>query len=986
MRKMTGATLPVVADDHRVTGPRILVGESAATRALGLRSSGFKAQEYLVRISTNTMVLLGRDAAPGPGKTSASTFTWADGKFGKALSFNGKDDYYSVGDCGFRDEAGSMECWVWLPAAPQDKESTLLRLDGSGPWTYHILRRWPGTSELGYTVYDGTNGFNVSSKPLAEGWHHVLCTHDEAAGKMELFVDGISQGTAQFTHTTCRGALLMIGGISGATVGNPLRAVVDEVRISTVVRAPKTDGAGGPYTPDAATACLFHFDEGRGEPRESTGHVRILSTPDLFEEKGSLTAVYDFLERFCGVRWYAPGDVGIVCPSKPTLTVRPAEIRRAPAMRHRWITPTSLFMPTPKDPISTVDVALWKLRMRIGGEPFWACHSFGGYYDRFLKTHPDWFAQGYTGQPPQMCYTSPGFIQQVIQDANDYFDGKGMPPGGQGMGDYFSLVPMDTAGWCKAPPCPELLDSAEAKNPQFSNGHASNYIWGFVNKVAAEVRKTHPDKWIAALAYWEYAYYPDKVKLEPNITVQMCLHTRNWWCPSMEANDRKILHDWRAADPNRPLYLWLYYCFPALNATSGNYNCFPGFFAHTVVRQMKMYHDAHIQGIFLEHSSEMGLPYLFDQLEFYVTFKLADDQTLDGDKLIDEFFTLYYGAAAAPMKRLYLGIEDAYSNPRSYPVEIQKSPAHNHQNEALAWGSVGTEERMARFAVLMDQARAAAKTDLEKQRVGLFEKGVWDYMVEGRRKYLERSKVQAVPPPSVTVPRVADAAGDPARVDWSKALVLDKWSSLAGDATDRKLSGRLAHDGSFLYVELTDASVTGALASAADIWGRRRLGGLPRSSAREALSPVLHLTRRQDRRPLLGRGPGRLGEGLRLRVGHCIPYAVDRPHGLPAGDAALRWREAGGEALRQPLPPDGEPARVLRLEPDLQRRLPGNRPPRRTHSRMTTGGHRCAAHLFLPFCPWSWRLQPSRHPSIGYGSAPCLSSRAALSAPTSSPR
>jgi hypothetical protein len=614
--------------------------------------------------------------------------------------------------------------------------------------------------------------------------------------------------------------VLHIGGVGGGpAVGNPLRALIDEVRISPVVRDPRTDAAGGPYTPDADTTCLFHFDEGRGTPRDATGNIRVLNTPDLFEEKGSLNAVYDFLERSCGVRWYAPGEVGVVCPSQPTLAVRAMERRRAPAMRHRWITPTNLYMPTPRDVVSSVDVTLWKLRMRIGGEPFWACHSFYGYYDRFLKTHPDWFAQGYQGQPPQMCYTSPGFIQQVIQDANDYFDGKGMPPGGQGLGDYFSLVPMDTAGWCKAPPCPDLLDAEQAKNPQFNNGHVSNYIWGFVNKVAAEVRKTHPDKWIAALAYWEYAYYPDKVKLEPNIAVQMCLHTRNWWCPSMEANDRKVLNDWRSHEPGRPLYLWLYYCFPALNATSGSYNCFPGFFAHTVVRQMKMYRDAGIVGIFLEHSSECGLSYLLDQLEFYVTFKLADDPSLDGNQLIDEFFTLYYGAAAAPMKQLHSALEDTFSNPRYYPADIQNSPGHQHQNEALAWGVLGTPDRMARFGKLMDQARAAARTDIEKQRVALFEKGVWDYMVEGARKHQEHARTSALPPPNVTVPRVASAAGDPAKCDWSKALVLDKWSTLAGDPTDRKLEGRLAHDGQFLYLQLSDASLTSAPVTSPDIWG-----------------------------------------------------------------------------------------------------------------------------------------------------------------------
>ncbi len=37
----------------------------------------------------------------------------------------------------------------------------------------------------------------------------------------------------------------------------------------------------------------------------------------------------------------------------------------------------------------------------------------------FEGRHADWFAQGYEGTPPQMCYTNPGLIQQVAQDARD---------------------------------------------------------------------------------------------------------------------------------------------------------------------------------------------------------------------------------------------------------------------------------------------------------------------------------------------------------------------------------------------------------------------------------------------------------------------------------------------------------------------------------------------------------------------------------------
>ena len=42
-------------------------------------------------------------------------------------------------------------------------------------------------------------------------------------------------------------------------------------------------------------------------------------------------------------------------------------------------------MPGPPDTIPPRDVQVWKLRMRVGGQNFWVCHSFYGYYDRFLS-------------------------------------------------------------------------------------------------------------------------------------------------------------------------------------------------------------------------------------------------------------------------------------------------------------------------------------------------------------------------------------------------------------------------------------------------------------------------------------------------------------------------------------------------------------------------------------------------------------------------
>ena len=59
--KITGAVLPIVAEDVTVSGPRILVGESADTRELGFRSSDFGSQEYMIHFLPTTLILMGND-------------------------------------------------------------------------------------------------------------------------------------------------------------------------------------------------------------------------------------------------------------------------------------------------------------------------------------------------------------------------------------------------------------------------------------------------------------------------------------------------------------------------------------------------------------------------------------------------------------------------------------------------------------------------------------------------------------------------------------------------------------------------------------------------------------------------------------------------------------------------------------------------------------------------------------------------------------
>jgi len=231
-----------------------------------------------------------------------------------------------------------------------------------------------------------------------------------------------------------------------------------------------------------------------------------------------------------------------------------------------------------------------------------------------------------------------------------------------------------------------------------------------------------------------YAVYdfPPRFDLEPNLLVGPCLHTRNWWSPSMERNDLAFYQGWVRQAPGRLHCVWLYQCFPDEIAENNRFKPFPGFHAHTLSRQFQMFGRDKVRGIFL-----CGVASYIDG---YLTFRCLDDPFFDVDRVLEEFFTRYYGPAAEPMKQLYLSIEQTYMTPANYPETVQKDDLHFHQTEEMAWKYLGTAERLAGWGKLVGQGQAAASTPQQKQSVALFVQDLWANMLAGRQQWESREK------------------------------------------------------------------------------------------------------------------------------------------------------------------------------------------------------------------------------------------------------
>ncbi|HEY3378332.1 MAG TPA: DUF4838 domain-containing protein, partial [Armatimonadota bacterium] len=415
--------------------------------------------------------------------------------------------------------------------------------------------------------------------------------------------------------------------------------------------------------------------------------------PPYFDDQATCYAVYDFLESYGGMRFYWPTATCLDYTPTPSLTVIiTSDTKRAPGFSTRW--PAALYFPkdlaaastTPPASLANAELlekretSLYWHRLRMGGQQFTPNHSFG-LWNQYYSTHPTWYGVGYpAGTYAQPCMSNAEVKQHLIEAAIAYFDHGVVPADGVAFGNYFVIVPNDNGNWCKCPACQRRLH-ADTTGGHFSNNSASELLWPFINEVAAAVCATRPGKYIATLAYADYAYPPTNLPLHPQVAVMMCLHVRNWWSPKMAQNDKKILSLWATGQPQRPLYAWVYDNFPQEMAIGGNWYCFPAFQAHTFAQQIALFRQAGVRGVFMNgfgwglyqgsyryavrQNNAVGLA---EQADHYVFLKLLDNPNLNVDTLLREFFTRYYGQAGSTMQALYNALETTYTTSANYPA------------------------------------------------------------------------------------------------------------------------------------------------------------------------------------------------------------------------------------------------------------------------------------------------------------------------------
>ena len=169
----------------------------------------------------------------------------------------------------------------------------------------------------------------------------------------------------------------------------------------------------------------------------------------------------------------------------------------------------------------------------------------------------------------------------------------------------------------------------------------------FVNAVADEIAKTHPDVYVGTLAYLYARKPPTTITPRPNVQIMLC---------SFECSILQPIND-PNSEMNRPfcedLVAWGKICRNIMIWTYNvNFHCYlwPVPNLHTLEPNVRLFVNSGAKGIFMQAAGE-SVACDFSELRNYIICRLLWNPNLSGQKLMDEFLDLHYGKAAQPIRR-----------------------------------------------------------------------------------------------------------------------------------------------------------------------------------------------------------------------------------------------------------------------------------------------------------------------------------------------
>jgi hypothetical protein len=350
--------------------------------------------------------------------------------------------------------------------------------------------------------------------------------------------------------------------------------------------------------------------------------------------RGSMYAVYTFLEDTLGCRWFSSKVSRI--PKRERIEIGALNDRQVPVLEYREPFEYDAFDAdwAARNKMNSASARLDEAR---GGKIHYTgfVHTFYALLppEQYFAEHPEYYSMiggRRTADGAQLCLTNPEVVRLVAEKVKQWIKES---PGT----DIVSVSQNDWWGWCECPSC-KALDERE--------GSHSATILNFVNQVADIVGKEYPNVAIDTLAYSYSRRPPKTIRARPNVIVRLCTieccfsHPLATCDYSQNVSFRDDIVKWSKL--SKRLYIWDYV------TSFANYLLpFPNL--DVIQPNIKFFVDHSVRGIFEEGNSNSPGGEMME-LRQYLMAKCLWNPDYDARKAMDEFLDGYYGPAAPPIR------------------------------------------------------------------------------------------------------------------------------------------------------------------------------------------------------------------------------------------------------------------------------------------------------------------------------------------------
>ena len=486
---------------------------------------------------------------------------------------------------------------------------------------------------------------------------------------------------------------------------------------------------------------------------------------------GVLFGAQEFLERYLGVRWLMPGEIGEHIPKHPTISVPRQEVKQEPAFFSRQLSGTSFHGGREKNP-----VAMFLFRQRMHGRMSFhhnLLHLFPA--SKYAKSHPEFYPMvngkrhvpeknsDYHWQPD---LHAEGIVEEGVRSINEYFD---KSP----SSESYSLGMNDTHAWDDS-----VTKAKDATLNSIGLTDLSDYFYDWASKIAEGVLAEHPDKWFGCLAYNETTDPPKKVGLNPRILPYVCIDRMYWADPEMRRRDIARTKAWRKVAPKLAWYDYIY---------GDQFYLLPRFYPHLMSEYIRFAHES---GVVAYYAEAYPKPKWTEGPKLYIFLRLLWDPYLDVDATLAEWYRLAVGEQAAPYLAEYYAFWETFWTQRVPKTDWFKDSADTICY--LKFGETGYMEALRggeekHLNSLIENVVAHAATPEQKARAAFFQKG-WEHVHGEMANYLEIKKlVKHGPPPGTRSEPVFSSdfeteksvgqGGAGARDDWSSVGMPKGWGN-----------------------------------------------------------------------------------------------------------------------------------------------------------------------------------------------------------------